>query len=930
MAIEKSDFKELSELISTAVAKALKSNNSSSIQQKSSSPEANRLSDTKSPTYEIVKSMRNDMRAIELMVKNLKDIPGAERTIGSNDLNTYGLQSYTSLLDKSAEQVSEILKQYEAINMRHLSAAEQVMLKESALAEAREAAAKEEEGIIEQERRMALLNQEIANTSDETLKAKLQNELDTEEALLEAHKEEQAMRGQEIAARKKDIADKKAQARLEQKLREDIAKQGAAAFKKSAQKRRETEEEIFKLREEAADEELSQEERIAKAKEAAQKEAKLKMLDAFKKAVGDMVDTAIKSMKAGMESTATYAARANARLQGLDRDYDDMSWKVKGNLAINPFISLQKTYENLNSMIHSGIAYNVEYRAFLQTLSEKVAETFEANNETLLRIVRLQQADSTANRLALESTLTEFYNKMYEDSTYLQNTFDNVSSALLEASSVMSADDSVNFEYVVQKWLGSLYSLGMSGGAVESIAQGIGLLGSGNVTALTSNNALNSLFALAASKARMPYNELLTEGLTAKDTNDLLKAMVEYLAEIAHNEDNLVVRSAYGDIFNLTQSDFKALSNLRISDINNIYNAGDSVDWTQRLKQDTSFSTLFSRTTISEMTDTLVNNALYSLGESLGSNPVTQVIWKATDLLDTFAAGIPIPSISTLATGLDLEATVSNLMRVGLAGYGLVDTAVSVLSALGKGGDAGLASMERWGAASVTKRGTGFTTNPSIGRTNTSGSTVYNAASGSDIGASTVGAAEDDANKKIDEKQSKDYDSGERTITHLFELLTEDGHEGKNAYFNMMNPKSIYDEFETKLDDIISTLTQRSDEDALKVNITKIGSKKVSDTGILNVSVINNIESAIKSALTTYFGSNKFKSADGTKTYTISEMAKCIIQSFGDEDGNSMGHLRVAEVGTDKYAKAYGLKNQLLTEDLSTSVPQWIEYDVTF
>ena len=851
------------------------------------------------------------MYAVKQMVNNLKDNSNAKNVVTSDDLNTYGLQSYTNLLGKSVEQVSNMLKQYEAINMQHLSTIEQVKVKESALIEAREAAIKEEEGIVEQERRIAFLKEEIANASDKAAKDKLENDLKSEEELLKAHKTEQAIHKQEIEARKKDLADKKSQANLEQKLNKDIAKQGKEALRKSAQRRREAEEEIARLRDEAADEELSQAERAAKADEANRKEAQLKMQDAAEKAIGHMVNTVISSMKAGMDSTAAYAAKANARLQGLDQTYDDMSWKVKGNLAVNPFLSLQKTYENLNEMIHSGIAYNVEYRAFLQTLSEKVAETFDANNATLLRIVRLQQADSTANRLALESTLTEFYNKMYQDSSYLNDAFDSVSQALLEASSIMSADEAVNFEYVVQKWLGALYSLGLSSEGVSSIAQGLGLLGSGNVTTLTNNDALNSLFAMSASKAGIAYNELLTEGLTAKDTNDLLKAMVEYLAQIANNEQNLVVRSAYGDIFNLSQSDFKAISNLSNADIANIYSAGYSGDWSTRLKQDTSFSTLFSRTTISEMTDTLINNALYSMGESLGSNPVTQIMWKATDLLDEFAAGIPIPSISTMFAGLDLEATVSNLMRIGLAGYGLVDTAVSVISALNKGGDEGLASMERWGATSVTKRGTGFTTNPMIGRTGTSGSTVYGSGSGADISSATVGAAEESAQKTAEERRSAEAEAGERTTTDLYELFEDIS--GK-AYVTVANAeRDISTPIINKLDELKAELQQGSNQ-ALRVAIVKVGDTDVSKNGQLPISIAgySNFANRLNNILKQFFGNEEIKDSNG-RTYSLAEMAKCIIQSFdgSDVDGGP-GHLRVADVGNSSYADAYNLPNSLI------------------
>ena len=45
----------------------------------------------------------------------------------------------------------------------------------------------------------------------------------------------------------------------------------------------------------------------------------------------------------------------------------------------------------------------------------------------------------------------------------------------------MSANASIEFEYIVQKWLGSLYSLGLSQQTVTQIATGLNALGTGDV-----------------------------------------------------------------------------------------------------------------------------------------------------------------------------------------------------------------------------------------------------------------------------------------------------------------------------------------------------------------------------------------------------------------------------------------------------------------
>nr|DAE19044.1 MAG TPA: hypothetical protein [Siphoviridae sp. ctiOl67] len=46
---------------------------------------------------------------------------------------------------------------------------------------------------------------------------------------------------------------------------------------------------------------------------------------------------------------------------------------------------------------------------------------------------------------------------------------------------------------------------------------------------MSSNSALQTLFAMSAKNAGLSYSSLLTSGATADDINKLLKAMTEYL-----------------------------------------------------------------------------------------------------------------------------------------------------------------------------------------------------------------------------------------------------------------------------------------------------------------------------------------------------------------------------------------------------------------
>lgn len=107
--------------------------------------------------------------------------------------------------------------------------------------------------------------------------------------------------------------------------------------------------------------------------------------------------------------------------------------------------------KNLEKLVGQGISYNVEQRAFLDTIKDKIATTFNATNGTLLRLVRIQQQDTTAARLGMESALTAFLNNMYETSEYMQGVAESVRGNLAEALTLMEAENAVGFEHTVQK-----------------------------------------------------------------------------------------------------------------------------------------------------------------------------------------------------------------------------------------------------------------------------------------------------------------------------------------------------------------------------------------------------------------------------------------------------------------------------------------------
>ena len=239
-----------------------------------------------------------------------------------------------------------------------------------------------------------------------------------------------------------------------------------------------------------------------------------------------------------------------------------LSDTITGSVGVSPYIKQSDIVNKVKELVNSGIAFDVEQRAFLATISDKIATTFDANDGTLRRLIRLQQQDSTAARLGMESAMNAFLNNMYENTEYLGSLSSSVRGQLEEAQALMSTKQAVELEFQVQKWLGSMYSVGVSDSAVSKLATAIGQLASGDISGITSGGA-NNLLIMAANEAGISLEGILKNGLDASQTNILLQAMVNYLANI-YNETkgSKVLQQQFANIYNLSASDLKAVTNL--------------------------------------------------------------------------------------------------------------------------------------------------------------------------------------------------------------------------------------------------------------------------------------------------------------------------------------------------------------------------------
>ena len=450
-----------------------------------------------------------------------------------------------------------------------------------------------------------------------------------------------------------------------------------------------------------------------------------------------------------------YAAGVEARLQtGALADamrFDLMAGKVRTILAGSPFLKQEVMLDNLNELIQLGVNYNIEQRAFLQSMTDKLVTTFNAFDSNLLAIIRLQQADSTAARLGMEAILTKNLNSMFKDTSYLSDTFDTVSQTLFDTIALLGRDQGLEFEYTVQKWLGSLGAVGVGQNTLTKIAQGINYLGTGDVNALQSDTGLQNLMVMAANRSGLDYASLLTQGLNAQSANTLLRGVVDYVREISAS-DNAVVRKQYADLFGVSTSDMVAALNLNTSELDKVQKTMLSYNTAQAEAQK-QLNTLVTRMHISEMIDNLFDNVMATTSANIAASAGGYMTWKAINQIEQLTGGIAIPAVSVMGNMVDLHATVEGLMKTGIAGLSMMGSLIASVGGLFTGGGT---QLWAWGGDEYLRRGSGFGGVTSGYASTTSSSTAIVSSSGSDMADQAITAASEEGNEKIENEKSQE------------------------------------------------------------------------------------------------------------------------------------------------------------------------------
>jgi hypothetical protein len=455
--------------------------------------------------------------------------------------------------------------------------------------------------------------------------------------------------------------------------------------------------------------------------------------------------------------------------------------------AVTPFFRQETFAANMKDLVNKGIAFDLKQRAFLMTIQEKIANTFNVADGTLLRLIRIQQEDSTAGRLGMESALNSFLNEMYETSEYLSDVAASVRGSLEEMESLMAGAAATEVEYQVQKWMGSLYSVGMSQSAVTSISNALGQIAAGQIEGLT-NGGAGSLLVMAANNAGIPISEILAKGLDADKTNQLLQATVNYLAEIAESsKDNNVVQQQLADVFGVRASDLKAAINLKSSkngknSIDTIFSNNKTYD--NMLNQLNNMAgSMFMRTSIGEMMTNIWENGQYSIASSMANNPIAYLLYKVAGLLDETTGGIALPFLNVMGFGVDLETTVADLMRLGAVSTGVLGSLGPMISGLASSfsGRSMLSKMgiKEGSGLAITPRGGGVGGGGGAGSSNasTSGSGFVGNSSSSDIKNSTIQESEDSKKQQMieakEEEPANQVDMLNTYVLKIYELLND-------------------------------------------------------------------------------------------------------------------------------------------------------------
>lgn len=341
--------------------------------------------------------------------------------------------------------------------------------------------------------------------------------------------------------------------------------------------------------------------------------------------------------------------KMNARLYGSDKSFYKLVEDTNKTIGVSGVVTQNAVLQQMTALVDSGVTYNLEQRALLSAMQDNLVSTFNVLDENLKRLIRIQQTDTTESFMGAESLLTKFLNEQYNDTSYLSDQYDAVYNAIVDSMATMNSDQATQFNFNLQKWLGALYSVGLSSNAVSGIAGAINSLATGDLSSVSTN-----LLALTTQKTGTSLASYLTQGVTGNDVNKLMESMVSYLQSIAENTNSNVLKKEFGNLFGLSMADWTALSNLSTTDIGNLanytINQSTAVSETENLL----YNLVSDRMALSTKSQNIVANAKWAYGSSILNDPSVYATFLGSNMVKEVGNMLGGGIASTVASALEL------------------------------------------------------------------------------------------------------------------------------------------------------------------------------------------------------------------------------------------------------------------------------------
>ena len=471
-------------------------------------------------------------------------------------------------------------------------------------------------------------------------------------------------------------------------------------------------------------------------REEARNEVSKKLIENASSAAASAISDGVSKIKSNLENTMSKFLETQEsiayNLNGTELNVSKINEDLTNAIAGTGIVRQEAVYNKINELVKQGIVYNVEQRAFLATLSDDLDTMFNATDGSLVRLINLQRTDLTDNRMAIQTSLKTFLNQNYETSQYIKKGFEDVSTALLEAQSIMTVDSGMKLEATLQKWLGSLSSVGMSDQTINALATAIGQVGSGNLSAL-SNSSMQNLIVMGAAQQGISYADLLTQGISSTTADALMQGIVSYIAQMGNNSSN-VVKSEYARIFGINVSDIVAASQ-----VGNVSKMADlTTDISEFLKSTGDYIYASSRVNKG------LENFMYEWATGVASSEVNYGLYRVLDVVSgigaALTAGMTVSTPKIFGAGADIElskvismapllATIGSLAdTIGDTANNLFGSQTGADSIFNKLGVARDQYIKATGALTGFSKTSGLETSGSMIITNTSTSDMANTA----------------------------------------------------------------------------------------------------------------------------------------------------------------------------------------------------------